>query len=197
MRKILVGCFLPLLLLSACNYSNNTIKIAELTDREDAILAISSDTSFIFDFEVDDSYEQVVIRIEKYTDGEFVEVVSESGGTIYDSGSIIFTTTDAVTDNGDPLLRQINVGISSNDGHTNVRNSHDISDDQMEDYGTLWGQLFEDSKEIDGEMVLAYLAHSSANPVSTLSVDFYDNPTANMDELNQYEIAYLIKAEFK
>jgi len=48
------------------------------------------------------------------------------------------------------------------------------------------------------ENVLATIAYSNNEfGISSISNDFYENPKANLDELSEYDVAYLFKAVFK
>ncbi|WP_077602911.1 hypothetical protein [Oceanobacillus sojae] len=66
---------LTALTLAACGQNEsdaNTISISELTEREDVILSVTSEQSFVFDFNIDDEYKEVAVWIEKYEAGNLV-----------------------------------------------------------------------------------------------------------------------------
>lgn len=48
-----------------------------------------------------------------------------------------------------------------------------------------------------GELVLANICYSNdENGVSSLITDFYKDPAGNINKLKEYDVAYLLKAEF-
>ena len=100
MKRLFTKLIIVLLfvVLSACNSSSNsntnTLSVAELTERENAILATTADKSFVFDFETDGEYKEVSVWLEKYEAGELVDDrLSEITTNINENGSIIFSNT--------------------------------------------------------------------------------------------------------
>ena len=83
MMRVLFFAMLTSLVLSlvACDDSNSNLKIntvsdAKLTEREKVILSSMADKSFVFDFKVDDKYEEVAVWVEKYESGNLVGEVN-------------------------------------------------------------------------------------------------------------------------
>lgn len=59
---------------------------------------------------------------------------------------------------------------------------------------TLSGQLTEDRSLNNGGIVLATIAYSDDEYVtSSISSQFYDDPVAHMDEFKKYNTVYLFK----
>ncbi|UOQ48715.1 hypothetical protein MUN88_00695 [Gracilibacillus caseinilyticus] len=62
----------------------------ELTEREEAILSITSDQSYVFDFDVDNKYKEVVVWVEKYETGKLAnDKIIDFKTVIENNGSII------------------------------------------------------------------------------------------------------------
>lgn len=79
MKKIILSIILSLLSFSlvACKAddqkSENSLSVPELTAREKAILENSSEHSFLIDFNVDETYKEMSVWVEKYEFGKLVE----------------------------------------------------------------------------------------------------------------------------
>lgn len=191
-RKLFVILMLAIfiIVLGACNNesNSNTISIAELTERENGIFSTVSDKSFVFDFNIDNEYEEISVWIEKYEFGELVESkLSHITTDVEESGSIIFATSKIEKQN------VINIGINDNDGTASIRGF----DNDLEEMASVWGN-FEGEKTLnEGEVVLANICYSSdENGMSSLTTDFYDDVEGHMNELEEYDVVYLLKAEF-
>lgn len=55
------------------------------------------------------------------------------------------------------------------------------------------------SSEVDlsnGEVILGSVAYSWDDSMPTLSTNFYEDPEGNKEEIKEYGVFYLIKAEF-
>lgn len=62
---------------------------------------------------------------------------------------------------------------------------------------SVWGNFEGEKTFNEGEVVLGNICYSSdENGMSSLTNDFYDDVEAHMNELEEYEVVYLLKAEF-
>lgn len=189
---------LLLFLLSACsnNDSKSTIISAgKLTERENAILSTVSDKSFVFDFKIDSEYKVVSAWIEKYEFGEMVQdKISPMTTPVEGDGSIIFATSKI----GDNQKKQLtfNIGISSN-GSTGSISGFDTTSFDLDSMSSVWGSFQEENKLIEGEVVLASICYVSDGHMRSLTTDFYNDVDGHLHELENYDVVYLLKAEFK
>ncbi len=189
---------LSVFVLSACanNESHsNTISSVELTERESAILTITSDMSFVFDFNIDDEYKELSVWVEKYEFGKLVEdKISSILTPVEESGSIIIGTSKW---NGSRNQKTFNIGISAN-GDTSSISSFDEDIAGLDKMSSVWGDFQEKNKPIEGEVLLASICYSSGESgMSSLRNDFYKDAEGHMSELEEYDVVYLLKAEFK
>lgn len=188
---------LSLFVLSACNNSDsssNTISVAELTDRENIILSTTSDKSFVFDFEIDGEYKEVSVWIEKYEAGELVDDrLSKITTQINKSGSIIFSKPKS---SNTEKQNTFNIGIGSN-GITGSISGYDLNSDDLYNMASVGGSFPEKLRLNKDELVLANICYSNdENGMSSLTTDFYEDPVGNINKLKEYDVAYLLKAEF-
>ena len=199
MKRIFTTLIIVLLLfvLSACSNSNsnsNTISVAELTDRENTILSTTSDKSFVFDFEIDGEYKEVSVWIEKYEAGELVDVrLSEITTQIKENGSIIFTNPKTIETE---KQHTFNIGIGSNGGTASI-SGFDTNSIDFDTMASVWGSFPEELPLNQDELVLANICYSNNDSgMSSLTTDFYEDPDGSINKLKEYDVAYLLKAEF-
>lgn len=195
MERIFTILILTLLafLLSACDNKNsmsNTISVAELTDRENAILATTSEKSFVFNFQIDSEYKEASVWIEKYKSGKLVDdEISKITSQVAESGSIIFTTS------GQKQFTY-SIGINSKGG-TGSTTGFDTDSNSLDNMSSIWGTFQGDNTSIEGEVVLATICYSdSESGMRSLSPDFYKDANGHMKDLEEYDVVYLIKTEF-
>lgn len=117
MKKI-ITLLISAFILSACGDHNlNTISVAKLTDRENAILSISSEQSFVYDFKTD-KHKEVTVWIEKYESGNLVEDhIGELTARLVGDGSIIFTSSITNASQQQPTF---NIAISGKKGVSSI-----------------------------------------------------------------------------
>ncbi|MBU6081201.1 hypothetical protein [Allobacillus halotolerans] len=199
MKRLFTKLIIVLLfvVLSACNSSSNsntnTLSVAELTERENAILATTADKSFVFDFETDGEYKEVSVWLEKYEAGELVDDrLSEITTNINENGSIIFSNTKS---NNTEKQQPFAIGIGS-DGSTGSTSGFDVNSNDLNDMASVWGSFPEELSLDQDELVLAYIGYSDDKNMSSLTTDFYENPEGNENKLEEYNVAYLLKADF-
>lgn len=192
---LLLLCITPLTACSHSDSDSNTISESDLSQREDAILATTSNQAFVFDFDMDSAYKEASVWIEKYEAGKLVnDKLNQLTTQIEDKGSIIFTASNKRNKEN---LQMFNTGISTN-GSTASTSFIDQDSPDLEDMSGLWGtSLSEDKTLPEGEIVLANISYSDEDSISSLSINFYDKPEKLLDELEKHDVSYLLKAEFK
>ncbi|MFN7253500.1 MAG: hypothetical protein ACK4M9_22405 [Anaerobacillus sp.] len=183
--------------LSACgnNVKSNTIVNAELTDREKGILLTTSDHSFVFDFNIDSEYTEASVWFEKY---EFGKLVDEQTGQlltkIMNNGSIIFTITESEAVENQQLF---NVGISSDDGTASVKISNIISTKSTDGMSSVWGSINEEMDITNENLVLASIRYSwGEGGMRSLSSEFYKDVEGQINEIENFEVVYLLRSKF-
>lgn len=183
--------------LGACSSDDsttvtNTISAADVNDREETILSTSTNESFLFDYHNTD-YDEVMVWVEKYESGELVDdqlgfVTTQAS----EEGSIIVAT--AINDNDGEQTFLIGIG---DEGGTSSASILDDNLGDAEHLSKVFGELPEDQILDNGEIVLADMAYINDDfGTSSISNQFYEDPEAHMDELKEYDIVYLFKAEF-
>jgi hypothetical protein len=196
MKRLFTLVALLIFVLSACvnnNAKSNTVSAVELTERENAIISTTSDKSFVFDFNIDSDYKELSVWVEKYESGKLVnDAISSLITDVEGNGSIIFATSKP-DENG--KQQTFNIGISGNGSIVSVSNLETNSAD-LNAMSSVWDNLQGKNNSIEGELVLANIGYSSDGSMSSLTTDFFKDVEGHMDELEKYEIAYLLKAEF-
>lgn len=197
--KKLFAILVPLVfVLSACKSNDaisNTISVAELTERENAILSTTSDQSFVFDFNVDNDLDEVSVWIEKYESGKLVDdQISFMTSSVEESGTIVFANSNR---DGNQKYPSFNIGVSSKGSTSSIR-GFDSDPRDLGEMSSVWSHFQEASHSIvEGEVVLASICYSSEGTMSSLTTDFYKDVESHIDELKKYDVAYLLKTEFK
>lgn len=187
-----------LFILAACTDKgshSNTITVADLSDREDVILSTITDQAFVFDFNVDSEYEEVTVRMEKYEFGQLVEQSrNELTAMVEETGSTVFSASKTSDESNEKIFY---IGVGGKRGSvSNMKADKEIVD--VKNMSSVWGNFSESKTFEEGkEIVLASIGYSSSESgVSSFNNDFYDNMEAHMDELEEFDIALVLKAEF-
>jgi len=193
-RVLIIG--LSTLALVACSQTAtdaNSLFVSELTEREDTILSIASDKSFVFDFNIDSEYKEASVWIEKYEAGKLVDDrLGHLTTEVEQSGSIIFTLSENTNENNNSF----HIGIGTNENVTSI-NVSDTDLNDLESMASVWGSTSEKVAVDNGEAVLANISYSDdENGMHSLTTDFFEDAAGHMDELEEYDVAYLLKAEF-
>lgn len=177
----------------------NTISLSQLTEREEAILFSVSSNSMVFDFNIDDTYSSATIWIVRYTFGERDEYdIGQTSMDVSDHGYMTFIpTTYYNVEDEDRLFFTISISSGVN---SSSHSTSEILEEQgtNSDEGTIWESVGNESIDLtNGEVVLGSLVTSSMEEgLGSLSRDFYASPDENLEEIEDYEQVYLIKAEF-
>lgn len=192
---ILILGLLPLG-LGACSENNadtNTISAGKLTERENMILATISDKSFVFDFNIDSEYDEIVVWVEKYESGNQTdEKLGYLTTQVEQNGSIIFTLSKSENEKNN--IFHIGVGT---DGSIASINGSDTNLNDLENMDSVWGNIPEKAALENGEVILASICYSDDdNGMHSLTTAFYEDAENHMNELEEYDVVYLLKAEF-
>ncbi len=197
MKKIFLSIILSLLSLSlvACKAndpkSENNLSVPELTAREKAILENTAEHSFLIDFNVDDTYKEMSVWVEKYEFGKLVE--DEKGRMttgVEKNGTIIFTTSKTDEEQDQSMF---NISIQNDDGFVSATYPETIDEKDSSVSGSA-GQLNINSTN---KLALASICYSSGNEgIRSLSTDFYGDMDGHMEELKEYDVVYLLRSEF-
>ncbi|MCT1904856.1 hypothetical protein [Oceanobacillus sojae] len=187
---------LTALTLAACGQNEsdaNTISISELTEREDVILSVTSEQSFVFDFNIDDEYKEVAVWIEKYEAGNLVDDrLGYMTTQAEQNGTIIFSFSENDSENNNSF----NIGIAVDGAITSMSGS-DSNLTDLEKMSSVSGNIPEKKAVDNGEVVLASISYSQdEDGIQSLTTDFYEDAAGHMNELEEYELTYLLKAEF-
>ena len=187
---------LTALTLAACGQNEsdaNTISISELTEREDVILSVTSEQSFVFDFNIDDEYKEVAVWIEKYEAGNLVDDrLGYMTTQAEQNGTIIFSFSENDSENNNSF----NIGIAV-DGAISSMSGSDSNLTDLENMSSVSGNIPEKKAVDNGEVVLASISYSQdEDGIQSLTTDFYEDAAGHMNELEEYEFTYLLKAEF-
>ncbi|QKY71419.1 hypothetical protein [Lentibacillus sp. CBA3610] len=182
--------------LSACDSDSsntktdtNTISSTDLSKMEKAILSTTSDESFVFNFNIDNKYNEMSVHVEKYKKGELVDdKLTQISLEVSDGeGTIIITSQK---DNAEVNHSAFNIGISSG-GSTG---STSVLDNDVEKKGTM-GTFQENEISIEnGEAVLSGIAISNNE---NNSMSFRSNFYEDSSEMKKYDVVYLFKAKPK
>ncbi|HLS65641.1 MAG TPA: hypothetical protein VK029_01485 [Pseudogracilibacillus sp.] len=199
MKKIYFTTVLFILIfIVACtntSSSKNEITVAKLTERENAILSTMTEQSFVFDFHVDHTYEEVSVWVEKYEFGQLVERnIIEITAMIAESGFIIFTQSKLPFENKEKVFY---IGVGDESGSSSITHVDEKIND-LKEMSTVWGTFSESKKANEREVVLASIGYSSEESgINSPTTDFYEDMEAHMDELDVFDVSYVLKAEFK
>lgn len=135
-RILIIG--LSTLALAACSQTAtdaNSLFVSELTEKEDAILSIASDKSFVFDFHIDSEYKEASVWIEKYEAGKLVDDrLAHLTTEVEQSGSIIVTLSENTNENNNSF----NIGVGTDENLTSI-NVSDTDLIGLESMASVWG----------------------------------------------------------
>ncbi len=194
MKRLFTLVALLMFVVSGCANNTNMISVSELTERENAILSTTSDKSFVFDFQVDSEYTEVTVWIEKYESGKLIdkEVSSLTTDVKNRNGSIIFTNAYLIDGEKN---RTFNLGISNNGGVSSVNNL-ELTSNASANMASTWSTLEGKVDLAESEQLLAGIGYSSDEIMSSLSSDIYEDFEGQMNELEKYDVLYLLKVKF-
>lgn len=198
MRKELIlsmSIFITFFLHACQGNTTESSKVleADLTGREEAILSTTAEQSFVFDFHTDEELEELTVSVERYESGELIDdKLIYFSAEIQEEGSIIFTVS-GMNSSGNRLF--LHSGIGSNNVVSVSRNTTALPGENV---SSVWGINPNEKDPASGEMVLASILYSSdEGGMSSLPDYFYEDADEHAEELEDYDTAFLLKAEFK
>ncbi|CQR48346.1 hypothetical protein BN1058_02714 [Paraliobacillus sp. PM-2] len=168
----------------------NELKLITRTNREETIIDTLADQAFIFEFQIDESYKDLKVWVETYQLGEKQDI-DKYQKAINKSGTIIFSNTAVGGEN----INNQRLGIISDNGGGYTSYANELT--MFDEYGfTAMPDVNDATIEVTEEpIVLAGLLYGE-NEVQSLPPDFFNNSSDNMDALKDYELAYILKAQF-
>lgn len=194
MKKRMILPMLTLIsLMSAC--SNNTIAEAELTSREDYILMTTADQSFVYDFNLGNESKEAEIWVERYEFGELVEPsVSKMWTDVEGEGFILFSLSDTHVNSNE---KRIEMGIFGESGGGSGTSIDEIIAQEVDGGMTTWQSVVTDAVNIsEGDITLGSLSISTSDSMKTLSPEFFEDIEGNSQEIQDYDVVYIFKANF-
>ena len=198
MRKVLVLFIVTVLVLSLTACGNhktdvNTISDMQLTEREKTFLSTGNSAYFVFDFNVDEHYQWAEFWVDEYELGKKVNSskILSSGLTETENGMIVVTVDEP------EKMKQHWTIVVKNDGaaYTGTLNQ-EYTRDEKTSFGKTWGTSARSISIDDNEIVLASICYTKGNAMSGLSDAFYSDPNENMEEIVNYDLAYLLRCKF-
>ncbi|MEK3766179.1 hypothetical protein [Solibacillus sp. FSL K6-4121] len=186
------------LILLILNYflfvsNKNTISVAALTDRENAILSSITDQSFVYDFNTEKEYKEVSVWIERYESGNLAEnKIAELTMEVEGEGSIIFSTSKT---NSSSKEMPFSITISNNESVSSIYAS-DTNSKNLDNMSSVWGNFRGDNISIADEVVLGSICYSNDGRMNSLTAEFYQDVNGHINEIEKYEVVYLLKANF-
>ncbi|TQR21013.1 hypothetical protein [Psychrobacillus vulpis] len=195
MRRILLTFPVVLLAIALWGCTNNTLADngvfeVELTDREEFLLNTTTDKYFVFDFQVSNGYKNLSLWVDKYEFGQLVEEeINYLSMNIEKKGTIIFTTSEIMKN---PKEFSFNLSISSNGtfsrGNTQLKMPSMVQ--------STWGSNPLENNPISDDMILASICYSNGNGMSSLSKEFYTDLDSHLDEIEGYDVVYVLRSKF-
>lgn len=131
---------LVLFLISCSNeqsgQTNNMLSAIDLTERERAILATTTEQSFVFEFTNRNETEEVSVWVEKYESGQLVEQRLGGISTYIDGDAYIIFASLKAHEHGNEFY--YNLSISSNGGTATSGHYERVSENDSENMASLW-----------------------------------------------------------
>ncbi|WP_391121477.1 hypothetical protein [Psychrobacillus sp. L3] len=192
-KSLVISIALLIICLGACKkeiQSTNTLSEAKLTDKEKFLLSSTSDKSFVFDYKVDKKYKQISLWVDKYEFGKLVEEKRNNMLTkIEGNGTIIFSNSTTIADQEESIF---NISVQSNGGFSGNSTKQKIPIGMS----STWGSNPSEYIPIADNMVLASICYSNGQGMRSLSKDFYSDLDNRLNEIKDYDVVWILKADF-
>lgn len=194
---LLLLAILTMASFAACAQSvpaNNTITPVELTDREKLIASVTGDKNFMFEYNVDDSYGWMTLKVDKYEFGEKSErpiAMLSSGMT--GEGFLVLSVDEPSDAEKHPIIR-VDIG-AANEECTASHHMEDVAEN-IDTTAKSWGANPLSEISVDEKAVLACLRYINRDSMSPLSDEFFSNPDSHLDEIADDDIVYVFSCEF-
>lgn len=197
MKKFLL-CLIAIvfvLSLTACNNiktKTNVISETQLTDREKIFLSAGNNQYFVFDFSVDNNYKWVKVWVERYDFGRMNSNSSELTAALFENEGIILAKVSEFERMKNNWTIVVN-GVTT----STVESSHEYDAIESASLSRVCGtNNSEDILINDNKIVLSSICYNKNNSISPLTDEFYKNPDENKNELEKYDLVYLLKCKF-
>jgi hypothetical protein len=172
----------------------NQINRTQLTDREKMFLSAGNRKYLVFDFSLDDTYNWIEIWVERYENGEIItdNVVLSKQVSANEKG-IILISVDEDKDLKTNWIAAVESG--------SAKGSSKFNEYYAEAGSILLSSWSANDNEVltitDKKIVLgSALYKSAAESIRSLSVDFLNDPDNHIEELMEFDLAYIIKCRF-
>lgn len=191
---LLVGLF-SLSLISCSNgkatnsktADTNVLSISQLTEREKTFLSLASDNYFVFDYKVDKSYNWITVWVEQYELGKLI-----SKGGMLSSGAVQNKNSMLVATMNHPDKINFNWSLTASSGTSRFTETYQ-DDMPTKTYGC---NPMKQIKITNSDILLAYICYKDNGFSTSLSENFFKNPTENINEISDCQLTYLIKCKF-
>ena len=187
--------------LTACgnqnNISKNTITATKLTERENMLISSISNANFVFDFNVDDTYNKASLLLERYEFGK--KVVEKTRRVSIDiknnSGTILFATNMNASGIGENQVL-INISINSDGNASATSWIEEILKKGEVLFMSESGKNEMENITISDKIALASICYTDGKGMKSQSADFYNDFENHLNEIEKYNVAYILRCEF-
>lgn len=190
--KLLTCFFILIFVLSGCGTADNQIRESITTGRENALLSLAGDQTYMFEFTADATFTWVELYLEEYHYGELVV----SSNTI---------TTENKRQNNNLILASFresegshywNLMVAQGSEKTNL--AFHIEPASELNWRISGSNPREELDIAENGLLLASLCfgEDSKASMNTLTDDFYQSPEENLHEIEDYAVTYLLRCSF-
>ena len=194
---ILLGFAGVLFLLPGCSdqesLKENTIKTADMSQRESGVIGQVSEFYFLYDFSADEAFNSISVWAETYEKGEKSEVVLGPLSTdLQEKEGYLFFSKNRAPDNAEEALFNLGIGEggSVSSGNFTIESKQAYSAHIQTDFA-------EEGITIEGKHILGAYASLDENSLSSINLDPERDVEEQLGELDRYESVYVFLAEFK
>ena len=199
--RLLLGFAGAFLFLSGCSdhesLKENTIKTAELSQRESGVIGQASDFYFLYDFSAGEAFNSVSVWAESYEKGKKSEVVLGPLSTdLQEKEGYLFFSKNRAPENAEESL--FNLGIGEGDSVSSGNyTAYFTSEAEKAHVAQIKTDFAEEGITIKGKHILGAYTSSDENSLSSISLDPERDVEEQLEELEGYKSVYVFMAEFK
>ena len=195
--RALLGFASALLLLSGCSekgsLEENTIKTADMSKREKAVIGQASEFYFLYNFAVDETFDSLSIWVESYENGKKSEAVYGPVTTeLQGKDGYIFFSKNKEPEQAEESLFNLGMGDEGGDS-----SAHYTADAAKVDFAHMKQDFAEEGISIEGKNILGVYASTEDNSLTSISLDMERDAEEQLEGLEGYESVYVFMAEFK
>lgn len=190
MRKMLVFFIVTVLVLSLTACGNHK------TSEKTFVSTTGNSSSFVFDFNVDEDYQWGEFWIDEYELGKKV-----NSSKILSLGPLGLTETkngtiEVTVEEPEKMKHYWTIVVKNNGAAYTGTLNQEYTRNENTSFGEMWGTSARSISIDDNEIVLASICYTKGNAMSGLSDAFYSDPNENMEEIVNYDLAYLLRCKF-